>query len=82
MSKHDHDLRSDFSADAQWLQRLKVEGAEFHSLADRYHALADLIHRIEFGSEPASAARLEALKSERLDILDEAAALVPVRKAT
>lgn len=77
----DHDPQKDFPADAKWLQRLKVEGAEFHALAHRYHALADLTHRVDSGSEPASAARLEALKSERIDNLDEAAALVPVRKA-
>lgn len=81
MSDSGHDLRDAFPADAEALHRLKLESADFRALAERYHELAKTIHRIEIGIEAAADERLEALKKERLALLDEVGGLIAARRA-
>jgi hypothetical protein len=76
MSDNGHDLHDVFPGAEEALHRLKLESRAFRALADRYHALAKAIHRIEAGIDPASDERLDAMKKERLSILDAVAALV------
>ncbi|MFO6446417.1 YdcH family protein [Erythrobacter sp. NE805] len=77
MSAHTpHELAETFPADAAALHRLKTTDAHFARLAERHHAVNRAIHRIEAEAEAASDARLEALKRERLHLLDEIAALL------
>ncbi|MEI9852940.1 MAG: DUF465 domain-containing protein [Sphingomonas sp.] len=71
-----HDLHSHFPEDGEILSRLKVENAQFRTLAEHYDGLDKEIHRIEVESEAASDERLEELKKHRLELLDEVAALV------
>jgi len=71
-----HDLHSQFPQDGEILARLKTENAHFHALADRYEALDKEIHRIEIEAEAASDERVEELKKHRLELLDDAAALI------
>jgi len=68
-----HDI---FPDDAPVLHALKVGNPHFRPLAGRFDELGKEIYRIEVEIEPASDERLEALKKERLAILDEIAALV------
>jgi uncharacterized protein YdcH (DUF465 family) len=75
MSAHTpHELADAFPADAAALHRLKGSDAHFARLAEQHHAVNRAIHRVETGVEPASDARLEALKKERLHLLDAIAA--------
>ena len=76
MSDHGHDLHDAFPNEAAALHRLKLESEGFRQLAERHHRIAREIHRIEAGLEAAAEARLEALKKERLAILDDVARLV------
>ncbi len=71
-----HDLHSQFPQDADTISRLKIENAHFRTLADRYDALDKEVHRIEVESEAASDERLEELKKQRLEMLDEVAVLI------
>jgi uncharacterized protein YdcH (DUF465 family) len=75
MSAHTpHELADTFPADAAALHRLKTTDAHFNRLAERHHQVNRQIHRIETEAEAASDDRLEALKKERLQLLDEIAA--------
>ncbi|MDX3910959.1 MAG: DUF465 domain-containing protein [Sphingobium sp.] len=76
MSENGHDLHAEFPAHREILHRLKVEDAAFRDVSDRYHAVAQEIHRIENGIEPASDQRLEDLKKQRLATLDQVASLI------
>ena len=80
MSEVGHDLHSLFPADASHLHALKVESGPFRSLAERHHLLSREIARIEDGLDPASDERLEELKKQRLDLLDQVAAMISQRK--
>ena len=71
-----HDLHSEFPADTETLHRLKLESRHFQTLSERYHEVNKEIHRIESGVEPASDERLEALKKERLKLLDDIAVMI------
>ncbi len=75
-----HDLHSQFPQDGDILARLKTENPAFHALAERYDALDKEIHHIEIEAEAASDERLEELKKQRLETLDEVAALVAVAR--
>ena len=68
---------------AQWrpdaadaLHTLKIGNEHFGKLAAQYHDVNREIHRIDSGIEPASDDRTEALKKERLSILDQVAVMV------
>jgi len=77
MSAHTpQELADTFPADAAALHRLKLADAHFARLAERHHQVNRAIHRIESGVEAASDTRLEALKRERLHLLDEIAAML------
>lgn len=81
MSELGHDLNAEFPADRDILHRLKLGREHFRGLADRHHGLTQEIYRIEAGLDPASDDRLEALKKQRLNLLDEIAAQIASEKA-
>jgi uncharacterized protein YdcH (DUF465 family) len=58
------------------LHTLKIGNEHFGKLAAQYHDVNREIHRIDSGIEPASDDRTEALKKERLSILDQVAVMV------
>ncbi|MCR9180598.1 YdcH family protein [Erythrobacter sanguineus] len=77
MSAHTpHELHDAFPDHAEALHRLKLGNAHFVRLAGRHHEVNREIHRIESEVEAASDERLEALKRERLNLLDEIAAML------
>ncbi len=77
MSAHTpHELADAFPEDAAALHRLKTSDAHFARLAERHHQVNRAIHRIECEAEAASDERLEALKKERLHLLDEIAEML------
>ncbi len=70
MSHTPHELVEEFPADAALIARLKGTDAHFARLAQEHHATNRAIHRIEAEAEAASDERLEALKKQRLALLD------------
>lgn len=77
MSAHTpNELAEIFPEDAEALRRLKLGDAHFARLAERHHVVNREIHRIESEVEAASDERLEALKKERLNLLDAIAAML------
>ncbi len=77
MSAHTpHQLADAFPDSVEALHHLKLTDAHFARLADRHHRVNREIHRIECEIEAAGDERLEALKKERLALLDEIAALL------
>ena len=82
MSAHTpNELHEAFPAGAAAIQRLKRENAHFARLAAHHHQVNREIHRIESGIEAASDERLEALKRERLHLLDAIAAMLETAPA-
>jgi len=81
MSESGHDLHDAFPEQQELLHRLKVENAHFRTLAERFHDVTRTIMRIEEGLDAASDDRLEALKKQRLQTLDEVARLIDAQKA-
>lgn len=82
MSAHTpHELHDEFPQDAEVLHRLKRTDAHFARLAERHHEVNREIHRIAAEIEAASDERLEALKRERLHLLDEIAAMIEAEEA-
>ena len=82
MSAHTpHELHDEFPQDAEVLHRLKLGDPHFARLAERHHAVNREIHRIAAEIEAASDERLEALKRERLHLLDEIAAMIEAEEA-
>ena len=81
MSHTPNDLRDECPEAVDLLHQLKVRDAHFATLAERYHDLNREIHRIESDLEPASDARAEALKKQRLALLDDISAIVAKAKA-
>jgi len=80
MSEVGHDLHALFPDQDAVLHALKVESEAFRELAKRHHRLSREIDRIESGLDAASDERLEELKKQRLDLLDEVAARIAKRK--
>jgi uncharacterized protein len=76
MSENGHDLHAEFPQHRDVLRTLKVENDTFRELSDRYHSVAQEIHRIENGIEAASDQRLEDLKKRRLQMLDQVSAMI------
>lgn len=81
MSHTPHELRDEFPDAADILHELKVGSTHFAGLADRYHDLNREIHRIESEVDAASDDRTEALKKQRLALLDEISVLIAQAKA-
>lgn len=77
MSQHTpNELTEIFRRDRDLITRLKGEDAHFARLADAYHEVNRQVHRIEAETEAASDERTEALKRQRLTLLDEITAIV------
>lgn len=76
MSHTPHELRDEFPDAVDALHQLKTTNAHFATLADRYHDVNREIHRIESEVEAASDDRAEALKKQRLALLDEISVMV------
>ncbi len=76
MSHTPHELAEEFPDHHDKLHELKTGNNHFAKLADDYHDLNRTIHRIETDVEPASDARLEDLKKQRLALKDEIATLL------
>ncbi len=77
MSQHTpHELTNVFARDRELISRLKQEDAHYARLADEYHEVNRQVHRIEAETEAASDDRTEALKKQRLGLLDEITAIV------
>lgn len=82
MSHLPQDLHDIFPAAADRLRHLKETDRHFRTLADRYAALDDEIRRSETGVSPAmDDAHADALKKERLALLDSLAAILDGEKA-
>lgn len=82
MSHLPQDLHEIFPAAAARLRELKETDRHFRTLAERYAALDDEIRRSETGAAPAmDNAHAEALKRERLALLDQIAAILEGEKA-
>lgn len=80
MSEVGHDLHAMFPGEATHLHALKLESGPFRALAERHNLLSREIARIESGLDAASDERLEELKRERVNLLDEVAAMIAERK--
>ena len=77
MSAHTpNELADVFPDNAEALRELKLTDAHFARLAEQHHEVNREIHRIEAEIDAASDDRLEALKKERLHLLDEIAAML------
>ena len=77
MSHLPQDLHDIFPDSTDRLRELKESDRRFRSLADRYTALDDEIRRSETGVAPAmDDAYSDALKRDRLAVLDQIAAVV------
>lgn len=82
MSQHTpHELTNIFKRDRDLLTRLKQEDAHYARLADEYHEVNREVHRIEAETEAASDERTEALKKQRLALLDEITGIVNKARA-
>ncbi|WP_301750748.1 YdcH family protein [uncultured Erythrobacter sp.] len=76
MSHTPNELADVFPDNAEALRELKLNDAHFARLAEQHHEVNREIHRIEAEIDAASDDRLEALKKERLHLLDEIAAML------
>jgi uncharacterized protein YdcH (DUF465 family) len=77
MSQHTpNELTEIFKRDRELVTRLKADDAHFARLADEYHEVNRQVHRIEAETEAASDERTEALKRQRLNLLDEITAII------
>jgi uncharacterized protein len=76
MTHTPHDLHAEFPDATEALHALKIGNAQFNKLAAQYHDVNREIHRIESGIEPASDDRTEALKKQRLAMLDQVSEMI------
>ncbi len=77
MSQHtSNELTKIFARDRELITQLKTQDGRFARLADDYHEVNRQVHRIEAETEAASDERTEALKKQRLSLLDEITAIV------
>jgi hypothetical protein len=76
MSHTPNELADVFPDQADALHQLKLTDAHFAKLAEQHHTLNREIHRIEAEIDAASDDRLETLKKDRLQLLDEIAAML------
>lgn len=71
-----HELAQEFPANAETIHVLRRSDRHFSALCDRYHNINRDIHRIATGVEAAADERLELLKTQRLAVADEVAAIL------
>ena len=77
MSQHTpNELTKIFARDRELIMQLKTQDGRFARLADAYHEVNRQVPRIEAETEAASDERTEALKKQRLSLLDEITAIV------
>ena len=76
MSHTPHELAAEFPDDGELLHQLKLTDAHFARLADEYHEVNREIHRIESEVDAASDERAEALKKQRLGLIDQLSVIV------
>lgn len=82
MSAHTpHELHEAFPHHAEAIHRLKLSDPHFARLAEQHHDINRAIHRAESEIEPASDAHLEDLKKQRLQLLDDIAAILDQAQA-
>ena len=77
ISQHIHGT---FPDEAETISGLKVGNVHFLALATEFNVLDEEATRIDAGLEPASDVRLEALKKQRLALLDDIAPLISAEK--
>lgn len=80
MSHTPHELHDEFPDAAELLHELKTGNAHFAAITEQYHVLNRQIHRIDSGVEASSDERSEALKKQRLAMLDEIAQALAAHK--
>ena len=71
VSQHLHEA---FPDDVPLMRRLKADDLHFQALAQRFEALDGDIAQADTGAAPATVERIEAMKKQRLALLDEIAA--------
>ena len=76
MMRIPHELRDEFSQEAQHIERLIKTDHEFGSLAARYEEINNEIYRIESEEAPTTDEVLERLKKRRLALKDEITAFL------
>ena len=77
MSAHTpNELADVFPEQAEALHQFKLTDAHFARLAEQHHTVNREIHRIETEIDAASDERLEALKKDRLHLLDAIAVML------
>jgi len=81
MSETGHDLHALFPGEGPLLHALKLEDSHFREVAARHHALATEVQRVESGLAPTSDERIDELKNQRLQLLDEVVEMIASRKA-
>jgi uncharacterized protein YdcH (DUF465 family) len=80
MSHTPHELAEEFPDDAAVIHALKGEDAHFARLAEEYHQVNRLVHRIESEVEPSSDETLTQARRQRLHLKDEIAAIIAARR--
>jgi uncharacterized protein YdcH (DUF465 family) len=73
MTHTPHELAEAFPQDGETIRALRLGDPHFARIADAYHHLNREIHRAETDVEPVADFTLEAMKKERLRLLDEIA---------
>lgn len=81
MSEAGQDLHAQFPGEEIILHALSLEDRDFRAIANRHHALAAELERIEKDPAAKSGERIEALKKERRELLAEVAVMIASRKA-
>ena len=66
-----NELDEMFPAQKARIHELKLGNAHFARLANEYHEVNRLVHRMETGVEPAGDERVETTRKQRLKLLDE-----------
>ncbi len=83
MSQHTpNELTAIFKRDHDLISRLKQDDAHYARLAEEYHTVNRAVHRHESEVEPLSDEHAEALKKQRLGLLDEITAIVTKARAS
>ena len=76
MTRIPHELRDEFSQEAQIIERLIKTDHQFGRLAASYEEINSEICRIESEEEPTTDEVLETLRKRRLMLKDEIAAIL------